>query len=103
MKVIEPKQYYYSNELIDCNLLDLYVSDNLKGSANIHLTFYTLVNDFAKQVYSYSVKLDGADYLEYNTITLNGNDFIIDYVNKKANIKIIGEYVKPVKQFKPTI
>jgi hypothetical protein len=94
MKLIKPKQYYYSNELVDCNILDIKLNDSLKDFLNISLTFYFLKNDFAKQVYSYVLKLDGSDYVEYNTITPNGNDFIIKYLKVKANIEVISEYIK---------
>jgi len=100
MKVIKVKQYYYSNELVDCNLLELRLNDNLKDCANISLTFYTLVNNFEKQVYSYVLKLDGIDYLDYNIITPDGNQFVFDYLKRKANIEIIGDYIKPKKQTK---
>jgi hypothetical protein len=100
MKVIKPKQYYYSNTLVDCNLLDIRVTDNLKDCANLSLTFYTIVNNFERQVYNYALKLDGADYETYNTTTPNGNNFVIDYLKRKANIEVIGEYIKPKKETK---
>lgn len=94
MKLIKPKKYYYSNELVDCNILDIRINDNLKNCLNIFLVFYILQNNFEKQVYSYVLKLDGADYVEYNTITPNGNDFILKYLKVKANIEVISEYIK---------
>lgn len=94
MKLIKPKKYYLNNQLVDCNLLDIRISDNLKDSANISLTFYVLENDFAKQVYTYVIKLGGADYLEYNTTTPNGNQFILDYLFTKENIEVLNDYIK---------
>lgn len=95
MKLIKAKQYYHNNKLVDCTLLDIGLSDNLKDSATLLLNFYTLTNNFIKQVYSYVIKLDGYDYIEYNTTTPNGNQFILDYLFTKENIEVLNDYIKP--------
>lgn len=99
MKKIDPVIIWTNGQQVEANLLHSYVlNDNLLTHAQFYYALYSMeqgedpVSNPAVNALSSGVLImDDKDYKEWKT-----NQYAWNWIAAKLNLKIVGEYVKPI-------
>lgn len=98
MKTIQPVKVWYNGSEVDATILNASIqNDNLKDSATFNYQLMALFPSgmqgqlFPMSVANNFLTMTGEDYEKWDT-----NDYAYEWIAKKLNLVITGEYVQPV-------